>query len=320
MKKVLVVVASLFPIVFLASCGFYMEKVEGSYEEVIPVSANVELEIKNINEDTVIKQGISDQIQFIIQFRIRAGDLKFAEKTFREVTQQVVENLPVFVKDNVVKIGSVKEFLPEQGFCIWPCANVSIHYEIIVPPKTKVKYVSASGDVELKGFSGNVEIKVQSADIVLRHLNAMIRIDSASGDIFAEDIGPFIVDSEEGDLEVVGAKNSITAITTSGDVTLKKISGNLSVTTNEGDVVIDSLIEREKHWMINTDSGDLELRMNESTNFGIQLSSSSGDIDIELPGISYHANNQTYFNELVGIQRMAEIKIETIRGHINITQ
>lgn len=325
MSRLFVVMVGLIPVIFLSSCGgFSTNKIEGSFQEVIPVSNIAKLEIDSTAENTVIKQGSSDRIEWVIKFSAYAGDLKFAEKTLQEISQTISQNLPVFVDGDTVRIGSIQEvirrFLPEQGFCIlFSCTYVSVSYELKVPDSINIKYSSSSGNIKIENTSGKITVDAQSGNIKLQHTSGMIKISSKSGNIFAEDVGALLIDLKHGNLKATGVKNGIIATTTSGDARLKKISGVLSMTTNSGNVIVDSLIEKGTHWTINSGSGNVKLRMRESVNFDLKLSTSSGNIDIELSGLSYHGNDRR-LDKLIGSKQTAKIEVEVLSGNIDITK
>lgn len=319
-----VAIAGLISVIFLSSCGYFMNKVEGSYREVIPISNIAKLEIENTAGNTVIKQGSSDRIEWVIKFSVRAGNLKFAKKTLQEISQTISQSLPVFVDDDTVRIGSIQEairrFLPEQGFCILSsCTHVSVSYELKVPGNIDLEYSSSSGNIEIENISGKITVDVQSGNTRLQHTSGMIQISSKSGNIFAEDVGALLIDLKHGNLKATGVKNGIIATTTSGNARLKNISGVLSMTTKSGNVMVDSLIEKRAHWTISSRSGNVKLRMHKSVNFGLNLATSSGNIDVELSGFSYHDNDR-HLDGQVGSEQTVKIKIETLSGNIDIIE
>jgi len=320
MSRLFVVLIGLIPVAFLSSCSPFTNKVEGSYQEVIPISNITKLEINNTSEDTVIKQGSSDRIEWVIKFSTRTGDRKFAE----EISQTIPQNLPVFVDDDTVKIGSIQEAIrrvfPKQGFCILSsCIHVSVHYELKIPDNIEIKYNSLSGNIEIKNISTKITIAVLSSNIKLQNASGMVQVSSTSGNIFAKNVGALLIDLKHGNLKATGVKNGIIATTTSGNAMLKNISGVLSMTTNSGNVIVDSLIEKGTHWTINSGSGNVKLGMHKSVNFSFNLSTSSGNIDVELPGFSYHDHNR-HLDGQVGNEQTSEIEVETHAGNITITE
>ena len=190
MNRLFVAMIGLIPVVFLSSCGPFTNKVEGSYQKVIPIANIVKLEIDSTSENTVIKQGSSDRIELIIKFSAHAGNLKFAEKILQEISQTISQSLPLFVEDDTVRVGSIQEdirkFLPKRGFCIFfsSCTYISVSYELKIPVNIAINYSSISGNTNIENISGKIKVDVQSANIKLQQTNGIVQISSNSGNIF----------------------------------------------------------------------------------------------------------------------------------------
>lgn len=82
-----------------------------------------------------------------------------------------------------------------------------------------------------------------------------------------------------GDIKLGGVRGSAKLHTSGGDVWVEKVKGNLDVSTSGGDI---SLICGDTELIAHTSGGDINLSYFGS-NLGIDLSTSGGDIQVELP-------------------------------------
>ena len=133
-------------------------------------------------------------------------------------------------------------------------ANCSVSYEINTAPGVKVRGKERSGDIRLEGVAdtdlevtsgdltvsdatGPVQIKATSGDIRVLNAKGAVKIKSTSGDIEARDAGgPVDIGVTSGDVQVsLAAPNSVTAHSTSGDMTITvPADGKYKLVTNSG--------------------------------------------------------------------------------------
>jgi len=141
--------------------------------------------------------------------------------------------------------------------------HCSVSYEIKTPPGVKVHGQLGSGDLHLDGVAdtdlqltsgdltvtnatGPVQVRATSGDIHVNDAKSSVKIQSTSGDIKALNAGgPVDVRLTSGDVQVsLAAPNSVTAHTTSGDVTVNvPQDGKYRLTTSHGsgDVTVRGL-------------------------------------------------------------------------------
>lgn len=122
--------------------------------------------------------------------------------------------------------------------------NCSIDYVITVPAGVSVKVDVDSGDVDVNGITGRVDVKADSGSVDLRDLTGELGIKVSSGDVNGFGLtGPSAtVDASSGnvDLTYSGAPNSLDLSVDSGDVevTVPAVDGGYrtDVTADSGDV------------------------------------------------------------------------------------
>ena len=87
------------------------------------------------------------------------------------------------------------------------------------------------------------------------------------------------VSTSGGDIKLGGVSGTAKLYTSGGDVWADRVEGNLDVSTSGGDI---SLICGGTEIAAHTSGGDIDLKYS-GPNFGIDLSTSGGDIQVELP-------------------------------------
>jgi len=165
--------------------------------------------------------------------------------------------------------------------------DLKVHYhgrmKTNVVPKLHVEGKNSNLTIELKLEKGSYS--VNNSNVVLelfipKSFNGTISSTASSGDIYAKEIigESFNFATISGDivLEKLEGKN-INITTSSGDISLVNLIGNLNIASSSGNVKTSNL---SGNLTINTSSGDIALE--DVTSEDIKISSSSGDIVLNL--------------------------------------
>ena len=159
---------------------------------------------------------------------------------------------------------------------------------------------SSSGDIEVESAGGSLEVSSSSGDLrVLSVRQALVK--SVSGDVVVRQAaGPLRVSTSSGDITVSGAGDSLTLAsvsgdiradraprgldvgTSSGDVVAHGLSGSVRVGTSSGDVRL-SLVESVRAVEAKTSSGEIRLQLDPAVGCALDMTTSSGTIDVNLP-------------------------------------
>jgi hypothetical protein len=176
---------------------------------------------------------------------------------------------------------------------------VTVAYQVRVPADTTVLAASESGATTIRGVSGPVTVRTQSAAIELTDLGATAGVVTGSGAVN--------VDGVAGLLTVRTASSAIKATSLAGGVRVRTTSGSVDAAlTGTGDVDVEtqsSAIQvrgarggvhaatRSGHisvqgapggpWEVATGSGAIDLDFNSSARFGLNASTRSGSVRLE---------------------------------------
>lgn len=155
-----------------------------------------------------------------------------------------------------------------------PSSNWSSHWSrgpeitVEVPGATDDRLTTGSGSVSLRGVRGQQELHSGSGDVTAEEIAGSLRADTGSGNVQARGIrGDFEARTGSGNIDANGTLTLHRAGTGSGEIKLGMAPGS----TFANDAVIQ------------TGSGDVELRLPSSARADLQAGTGSGDIHCDLP-------------------------------------
>jgi len=170
-----------------------------------------------------------------------------------------------------------------------------------INPGKQLRVKTATGDVEVTYWDeSKVHIIILGDDDAEKRINFEFKNDDNLVEIIAHKDGSLFswfsgidlkyeikvpakfnvdVSTSGGDIKLGGVNGTAKLHTSGGDVWAERVEGNLDVSTSGGDI---SLICEGTEIVANTSGGDINLDYL-GLNLGIDLSTSGGDIQVELP-------------------------------------
>jgi len=146
---------------------------------------------------------------------------------------------------------------------------VSLKVIIRLPQRMQVKVETENASVLSRDFQGDLEVASTSGDIKVERLKGEITLRSNRGDI--------TVRESSGDVSVVGNY---------GALTIQNVRGETAVSTIMGNVLFDGLIQIGDSVRLETDHGTVSVNLKDDSALGVQVRSTSGDVDCRLPGLA----------------------------------
>ena len=131
---------------------------------------------------------------------------------------------------NIIKVGHIDDEDLQR--------NISISYEIVVPPATRLRSSSGSGEEDISGISGPVEVSSGSGSLKLANIGDTVRVSTGSGHISVEGVkGTVHASTGSGEIHAMDVAGALHASTGSGSVSLRQTaSGEVEVSTGSGTV------------------------------------------------------------------------------------
>jgi len=253
------VALSLFvqgPLVAVAS-------VDGSFERNYSVSGSVDLEVQNRSGDISIRGGPPGSVT--IRGKIHVGEHWFRGEHRADV-DSIEKNPPIRQSGNSIRI----DYLGIR--------DISVDYEITAPPDTSLRLNDGSGNQEVEGLRGTIDLETGSGDVRLRDIvSSHVSLHDGSGDIVAQISGPLTAEAGSGRvrLEEKGEGN-VRIRTGSGDIAVRGVQGALWVESGSGDTEISGT--NTGTWEVRTGSGNVDLTLPAEAAFDLDATTGSGSI------------------------------------------
>lgn len=257
-------VAAMCAVLLLASAAFASTP-QGVFERTFQVSGPVDLEVLTRSGDITIRNGSSGSV--FIRGKIHVGDRWLFGKRQSDVSE-IQQHPPLRQEGNSIRVDYVNMH------------DISVDYEIAVPPDTTVRTRSGSGDQTIEGIRGNADLQAGSGDLRLSNLAGEIRLQTGSGNVRGHDIsGPIHGGAGSGDIQIdETGSGDIELHTGSGNITVKGIQGGLRADAGSGDITAEGT--QSGTWEIRTGSGNVHVRLPGNAAFDADITTSSGTIDV----------------------------------------
>ncbi len=205
-----------------------------------------------------------------------------------------------------------------EGFNELTIPRVEVQLTVDVPSGIQVELGGASADLHGEGLAGPVTLKCASGDASVRSCDGPVLVSTASGDVSLSDVRSARVSTASGDVQIESARGPVSVHATSGDVSVAQTADSLGIETVSGDVTVarapagvsigttsgeidlgygagrvrlESVsgdVRAALHAPlaqsdISTTSGDIRLGIAESVGCALELRTSSGTLDLDIP-------------------------------------
>lgn len=152
--------------------------------------------------------------------------------------------------------------------------------DLLVPKGVRLVIHGASADVGVSGVAGDVEVHLQSGDVLLETLGGRAIVETISGDVgIVGGVGDLRVSTVSGDLTARGVRGSIDVHSTSGNIAVSaERATRAEVATTSGDVVFEGALGVDARLQFTSHSGDVTLRLPESAAGELEATTFNGDV------------------------------------------
>jgi len=266
----------------------------GHFERTLQVNGAVELEVSSGSGNINVHQGGAGSVSVTASIHSNnSTSWLFGSGNVEERIHKIEQNPPIVQQGNTIRIGRFEDRDLTR--------NISIDYDITVPPQTRLTSITGSGDQTISGLQLPMTSKTGSGNITVERISAETRVNSGSGDlkinsikgvlyagtgsgnIHAMDVaGDAFVNTGSGNIEVrQSAGGSVKAQTGSGNIRLHGVKGGLRADAGSGDIQVEG--EPTSDWRLGAGSGNITLKVPTQASFNIDARTSSGSLKVNHP-------------------------------------
>jgi hypothetical protein len=266
----------------------------GHFERTLQVNGTVELEVSSGSGNINVHQGGTGTVSITAKIHGNSGtSWLFGNGNIEERIQKIEQNPPIAQTGNSIRIGRIEDRDLTR--------NISIDYDVTVPPQTRLTSRTGSGDQMISGLQLPMTAKTGSGNVTVDHVSAETRVSSGSGDlkinsikgilyaetgsgnIHADDVaGDVFANTGSGNVEVrQSAGGSVKAQTGSGNIRLFGVKGGLRADAGSGDIQAEG--EPTSDWRLSAGSGNITLKVPTQSSFNIDARTSSGSLKVNHP-------------------------------------
>jgi hypothetical protein len=304
----------------LAGC-MALPTATSSFDRNLTVNGPVRLELTNGSGETHIRAGAPGEVRIHGEFRAHA----WPWESVQHRVANIVQNPPVEQQDNLIRVGGAARY-----------TNVAVNYTITVPPETEVRGLIGSGDIDVRGIHGpvnltagsgnvsadgiaeNVQAVAGSGNIRLSNVRGQVQAAAGSGNLELTAIGGEIrAHTGSGNIMITRPEGNVTLGAGSGNISVSNASGDLRARTSSGELVIDGNPGAHSYWEFHTSSGSVELHVPADAGFRLHARSSSGSIETSIPIVIEERTSPHELRARVG-QGQARVEVETSSGGIHL--
>lgn len=265
---------------------------DGSFDKTLAVTGPVRLEVQTGSGSIRVSPGSAGTVAIHGEIRLSWGSRGSGGQ---ERARRIEANPPIVQEGDLVRVG--RSAAADEDLL----RDVSISYEITVPPDTSVESSTGSGSQTIGNVRGKVDARAGSGSLTLgaigggvtaRTGSGSIRVESAggalevktgSGSIKARGIaGPITANAGSGSIDLEQAGSGDVEIETgSGGVEVTGVKGGLRVSTGSGSIRAQGEIAGD--WRLEASSGSVTVELASDSGFELAARTHSGRIDSDIP-------------------------------------
>jgi DUF4097 and DUF4098 domain-containing protein YvlB len=262
---------------------------EGTFERSLAVTGPVSLDLNTGSGNVQVLPGSSQEVRITGHIKVTnwfGGDGE-------DKIKRLQEHPPIEQNGNDIRIGHMDD--PELR------RNISISYDLTVPPDTQLHSHTGSGNQRIDGIRGPLEIDSGSGDLKLSSIGDTVRAGAGSGNIDVDGVkgnvhlktgsgtvratnvaGGFEGSTGSGNLTLEQTSpGAVRADTGSGDLELRGVHGSLEARAGSGTIRAEG--EPTAGWTVHTGSGTVQLKLPSNASFDLTAHTGSGSISLDHP-------------------------------------
>jgi DUF4097 and DUF4098 domain-containing protein YvlB len=262
---------------------------EGSFQRTLQVTGPVNLDLTTGSGSVNVRTGSSSEVQVTGRIKVTNWFGGNAD----ERVKRIEANPPIQQSGNDIRIGHIDDTELLH--------NISISYDLVVPPDTQLRSHTGSGSQSVEGLRKQVEIESGSGSLKISDIGDTVRAETGSGGIEIDRVkGNVRTKAGSGSMRATHIAGGFEGHTGSGHITLEQTaSGSVRVGTGSGGMELRGVhgsLEAEAgsgtitaegnptgSWTVHSGSGNIHLKLAADAGFDLDAHTSSGSISVSQP-------------------------------------
>ena len=229
-----------------------------------------------------------------------------------EATREAIEKAVVSARGDDITV----ELEGGRGWSItignWGIGSAKVSVRISCPNGSELDCETASADVRVTGTLGTARVRTASGDLRLERVEGSLEAKSASGDVEVDHVeGRANVTTVSGDVVVRSAMSGLGVNAVSGDVVVGEVVGDLTLGTVSGDQIVRAAGPGDV--ALKAVSGDVSVSMRRGLRLRLDVNSVSGSIGSELEVSDSPSGSAADAPE-------ASLRVRTVSGDVKIAR
>jgi hypothetical protein len=262
---------------------------EGSFQRTLQVTGPVNFDLTTGSGSVTVRTGTSSEVQVTGRIKVTNWFGGNAD----ERVKRIEANPPIQQSGNDIRVGHIddSELLH----------NISISYDLVVPPETQLHSHTGSGGQSVEGLRKQIEIESGSGSLKISDIGDTVRAETGSGGIEIDRVkGNVRTKAGSGSIratDIAGgfegrtgsghitleqtASGSVHADTGSGGMELRGVHGSLEAEAGSGTITAEG--NPTGSWTVHSGSGNIHLKLASEAGFDLDAHTSSGSISVSQP-------------------------------------
>ncbi len=257
------------------------------FDRSVPATASTQLDVATERGKITVRVGTTAEVVVVGRVSVRVGWNVPADAV--ALARSTADQPPLEHTGDTVRLQRPGDGRTQRA--------VTIAYEVHVPAGTQVVTRSESGETRVEGVQGAVWVRTQSAAITLADLGET-RVETGSGAVSISGAGPLRVTTSSSRIEARRISGNLYVRTQSGQVTAAFVAeGDVDVETGSSAITLDGLDgglvastrsgrvrvsgNPRRSWQVTTGSSAIEAVFSTSAAFTLDASSGSGSVESE---------------------------------------
>lgn len=162
--------------------------------------------------------------------------------------------------------------------------GIKLKFDIKLPKNFNPETHTSGGNIKLEGLNGNPNLKTSGGNIYVKNSSGNIRTNTSGGEIRVENVsGSMKLSTSGGNISANNFNGNFDARTSGGNIKLAGNDSKIYAETSGGDIKLDYK-GQNKGIELNTSGGDIDVNLPADINAAANLSSSGGRISCDFKG------------------------------------